>query len=74
MKTTALSSSDTVTPRFHFINDLFDMNAPITEMVYSITPNVTLRDLGICHFITGTDVSEQLFIGHFHITLVDPAG
>ena len=36
MKTTALSSSDRGMPHFHFINDLFNMNSPITEMVYSV--------------------------------------
>ena len=35
-KPTALSSSDSVTPHFHFINDLFDVNAPIMEIVYII--------------------------------------
>ena len=32
-KTAALSSNDSVTPRFHLIYDLFDTNAPVTEIV-----------------------------------------
>ena len=33
-KTTAFSSSDSVTPRFHLIYDLFNTNVPITEIVF----------------------------------------
>ena len=35
-KTTALSSSDSVTPRFHLIYDLYDTNAATTEIVYNL--------------------------------------
>ena len=36
MKTTALLLSDSCIPHFYFISDLFNMNAPVTEIVYKI--------------------------------------
>ena len=49
-KTTALSSSDSVTPCFRLIYDLFDMNAPIMEIVYLTCANLyTLSVSGLEH-------------------------
>ena len=60
-KTTALSSSESVMPRFHLIFDLLDMNAPITETVYMITSCVRM-DFG-----NSDEVKETNSIMLFHI-------
>ena len=52
MQTTVLSSSDSVTPRFHLIYNLSKTNMPITKIMYRSS----------CHFVSHTMEGELLYM------------